>query len=105
MRVLYLDSDGPLGGASRSLFEVVRPLSAGDVDPYFVAVQGTALDFYSQIARDTVVTRGLTKFDNTRYSYYRGVRWLILIRGSISLSPSSPCCARACAGRLSISST
>jgi glycosyltransferase involved in cell wall biosynthesis len=80
MKVLYLDSDGPLGGASRSLFEVVRPLSVGAVDPYFVAVQGTALDFYSQIAKDVVVTRGLTKFDNTRYSYYRGVRWLILIR-------------------------
>lgn len=80
MRVLYIDSDGPLGGASRSLFEVVRPLAAGSVDPYFVAVQGTALGFYSQIARDMVVTRGLTKFDNTRYSYYRGIRWLILLR-------------------------
>lgn len=78
--MLYLDSDGPLGGASRSLFEVVRPLSAGAVDPYFVAVQGTALDFYSQVARDMIVTRGMTKFDNTRYSYYRGVRWLVLIR-------------------------
>ncbi len=80
MRVLYLDSDGPLGGASRSLFEVVRPLSAGEVDPYFVAVKGTALGFYSQIARDIIATRGLTKFDNTRYSYYRGVRWLIPLR-------------------------
>src|ERR1041384_7425395 len=77
LKVLYLDSDGPFGGASRSLFEVVRPLSVGAVDPYFVAVQGTALDFYAQIAKDVVVTRGLTKFDNTRYSYYRGVRWLI----------------------------
>jgi glycosyltransferase involved in cell wall biosynthesis len=55
-------------------------LSAGDVDPYFVAVSGTALNFYSQIAKDMIVTRGLTKFDNTRYSYYRGIRWLILIR-------------------------
>ena len=80
MRVLYLDSDGPLGGGSRSLFEVVRPLSAGEVDPYFVAVKGTALGFYSQVARDMVVTRGMTKFDNTRYSYYRGVRWVILLR-------------------------
>jgi len=80
MRVLYLDSDGPLGGASRSLFEVVRPLSAGEVDPYFVAVKGTALGFYSKIAKDIIATRGLTKFDNTRYSYYRGVRWLILLR-------------------------
>jgi glycosyltransferase involved in cell wall biosynthesis len=80
MRILYIDGDGPLGGASRSLFEVVRPLSAGEVDPYFVAVQGTALEFYNQVARDSVTTRGLTKFDNTRYSHYRGVRWLILLR-------------------------
>lgn len=80
MRVLYLDSDGPLGGASRSLFELVRQLATNGVDPYFVAVDGTALNFYSQVAKDMVVTRGLTKFDNTRYSYYRGVRWLILLR-------------------------
>lgn len=80
MRVLYLDSDGPLGGASRSLFEAIHPLSAGAVEPYFVAVEGTALSFYSQVAKDIIATRGLTKFDNTRYSYYRGVRWLILIR-------------------------
>ncbi|WP_259265533.1 glycosyltransferase family 4 protein [Bradyrhizobium centrosematis] len=69
-----------MGGASRSLYEVVRPLSADSVEPYFVAVEGTALNFYSQIAKDMVVTRGLTKFDNTRYSYYRGLRWLIVIR-------------------------
>lgn len=80
MKVLYIDSDGPLGGASRSLFEAVRPLSAGAVDPYFVAVEGTALEFYRQIARDNVTTRGLTKFDNTRYSHYKGVRWLVVLR-------------------------
>jgi hypothetical protein len=80
VKVLYIDSDGPLGGASRSLFEVVRPLSKGSVDPHFVAVEGTALEFYRQIARDSVTTRGLTKFDNTRYSHYRGVRWLVLLR-------------------------
>ncbi|MGX4803506.1 glycosyltransferase family 4 protein [Bradyrhizobium guangdongense] len=80
MKVLYVDGDGPLGGASRSLFEIVRPLATDAIEPYFVAVEGTALNFYSQIAKEMVVTRGLTKFDNTRYSYYRGVRWLILIR-------------------------
>lgn len=80
MRVLYIDADGPLGGASRSLFEVVKPLSAGPVEPYFVAVRGTALKFYKQIAKDMVTPSGLSKFDNTRYSYYRGMRWLILLR-------------------------
>ena len=80
MRVLYIDGDGPFGGASRSLYEVVRALPKGSVDVYFVATQGTALNFYKQLAKDVVVVRGLTKIDNTRYSYYRGVRWLILLR-------------------------
>ena len=80
MNVLYIDGDGPFGGASRSLFEAVRALPPGSVEPYFVASRGTALDFYRQVAKDVVETRGLTKFDNTRYSYYRGVRWLVLLR-------------------------
>lgn len=85
MKVLYIDGDGPLGGASRSLFEVVRPLSSGHVEPHFVAVRGTALNFYKQIAKDIVTARGLSRFDNTRYSYYRGVRWLVLLRELLHL--------------------
>lgn len=80
LKVLYIDGDGPFGGASRSLFEAVRALPAGSVKSYFVASSGTALDFYKQIATDVIETRGMTKFDNTRYSFYRGVRWLILLR-------------------------
>lgn len=80
IKVLYIDGDGPFGGASRSLFEAVRALPAGSVEPYFVASQGSALDFYRQVAKDVVVTRGMTKFDNTRYSHYRGMRWLVLLR-------------------------
>ena len=80
MNVLYLDGVGPFGGASRSLFEAVRILSRGDVKPYFIAARGTALDFYSRIAADMVTTRGLTRFDNTEYSHYRGLRWLVLLR-------------------------
>lgn len=80
IRVLFLDGVGPFGGASRSLFEAVRALPEGAVEPYFVAQQGTALDFYSQVAKGVVATRGLTRFDNSRYSHYSGVRWLILLR-------------------------
>jgi len=80
IKVLYIDGDGPFGGASRSLFEAVRALPADSVEPYFVASRGTALGFYEQVAKEVVATRGMTKFDNTRYSYYRGVRWLVLLR-------------------------
>lgn len=80
IKILYIDGDGPFGGASRSLFEAVRSLPVDSVEPYFVAARGTALNFYEQVAKEVIATRGMTKFDNTRYSHYRGVRWLILLR-------------------------
>lgn len=80
MNVLYLDGVGPFGGASRSLFETVRALRSKGIKPYFVAANGTALDFYGQVAEELIATRGLTRFDNTHYSHYRGVRWLVLLR-------------------------
>lgn len=80
MRVLYIDGVGPFGGASRSLFEAVRALRDGGVHPHFVVAKGTALEFYGQVAEDLIATRGLTRFDNTHYSHYRGVRWLVLLR-------------------------
>lgn len=80
IRVLYVDGVGPFGGASRSLFEAIRAFPSGSVDGYFLAADGTALDYYRRVAKDVVVTRGLTRFDNTQYSHYRGIRWLVLLR-------------------------
>lgn len=80
MRVLYIDGVGPFGGASRSLFELVRAARPLGVQPYFLATKGTSLNFYSQIAEDLIAGRGLSRFDNTLYSHYRKVRWLILAR-------------------------
>lgn len=80
MNVLYLDGVGAFGGASRSLFEAVRALKSEGVKPYFLVANGTALNFYGQVAEDLITTRGLTRFDNTHYSHYRGIRWLVLLR-------------------------
>lgn len=80
LRVLYVDGVGPFGGASRSLFEGVRALPAGTVKPLFLVADGTALDFYRQLTDEFVITRGLTRFDNTRYSHYRGLRWMVILR-------------------------
>ena len=80
MKVLYIDAVGPFGGASRSLLESVQSLVAGSVEAYFVMQKGTATDFYGKVAKDIIATRGLTRFDNTRASHYRGIRWLVLLR-------------------------
>lgn len=81
MRILYIDGVGPFGGASRSLFETVRILKEQHgVSPHFLAARGSASVLYNQVAVDTVSTRGLSRFDNTEYSHYRGLRWLVLLR-------------------------
>ena len=85
MRVLYIDAVGAFGGASRSLYETLRAMPPGSVAPHFVVQRGTVLPFYREVAHDVIGTRGLTRFDNTRYSHYRGVRWLVPLRELLHL--------------------
>lgn len=80
INVLYIDGDGPLGGASRSLYELISAFEPETVLPYFLTSRGTASIFYKKISIDTISVRGMTKFDHTRYGYYRGWRWVILLR-------------------------
>lgn len=95
MKVLYIDGVGPFGGASRSLYEVVRALPKGEVDAYFVAARGTVVPYYSELATDIITGLGLTRFDNTQYSYYRGLRWLVVLREFAHLPSTVLAIARA----------
>lgn len=79
LRVLYLHLTGAFGGSSRSLYEAIRAFPAGQVEPVFVTQRGTVQQFFSQLGK-VYTTRGLTQFDDTRYSHYRGLRWLVLLR-------------------------
>jgi glycosyltransferase involved in cell wall biosynthesis len=79
LRVLYLHMIGPFGGASRSLFEAVGAFPAGAVEPFFVTQRGGVTRFFSRLG-EVIEARGMSQFDNTRYSRYRGIRWLVLLR-------------------------
>lgn len=80
LTVLYIDGVGPFGGASRSLFEMLRAGNRNMFRRLFLVQRGTASEYYTQVADDFVSSRGITRFDNTRFSHYRGVRWLVLLR-------------------------
>lgn len=79
IRVLYIHFTGAFGGASRSLFEALSEMSQEDVRPMFLTQHGTVIEFFSKLG-PVVSARGLSQFDNTRYSHYRGVRWVVLLR-------------------------
>jgi glycosyltransferase involved in cell wall biosynthesis len=79
MRVLYIHMTGAFAGGCRSLYEVVRALPKGEVSSFFVAPRGTVHDYFARIG-EVIETSAISQFDNTRYSYYRGLRWLVVIR-------------------------
>lgn len=87
MRVLYIHMTGAFAGGCRSLYEAVRALPAGEVQSLFVAPRGSVHDFLARIG-EVIETRGISQFDNTRYSYYRGLRWLVVLR-ELSFLPST----------------
>jgi len=80
MKVLYIDGVAQWGGASRSLTEVLNFCSSEIVEKYFVMCRGTVVPQYSKLATSAIIVNGLTRFDNTLYGYYRGLRWIILLR-------------------------
>jgi len=80
MNILYIDAVGPFGGASRSLYELVRGCEGSGLHPLFLATKGTSTDWYDQLSADVVVSRGLPRFDNTKHSYYRRLRWVLVFR-------------------------
>lgn len=87
MRVLYIHMTGAFAGGCRSLYEVVRALPEGEIESLFVAPRGSVHDFFSRLG-EVIEARGMSQFDNTRYSYYRGLRWLVLIR-ELAFIPST----------------
>lgn len=88
MNILYIGGVGPFGGASRSLYEAVKALPDGTVNAYFLMPSGTAMNFYQRVASDTLAVRGISRFDHTRATYYRGRRWLVLLREALNTFPT-----------------
>lgn len=86
IKVLYVCGVGPFGGSTKSLFELASELvRLQGVSPKFLAVNGSAVWYYKELSDDMVVVPGLTRFDNTMISHYRGIRWLIILREILHL--------------------
>jgi glycosyltransferase involved in cell wall biosynthesis len=61
------------------LYEAISNFPSGSVEALFVTQRGSVSGFFRRIG-EVIETVGLSQFDNTRYSYYRGTRWLVVLR-------------------------
>ena len=80
IRVLYIHPAASFGGASKSLIELWAVLRVNMVEGTVVCPAGTAAKSFSDAGLDVIETRGISQWDNTRYGFYRGIRWLVLLR-------------------------
>src|SRR5688572_25295195 len=85
LRVLYIHGCGTFGGASRSLITMIRAFPSGAVQPFIICPAGTAVDFFRETGAPVAVIRRFTQFDNSYEGYYRGRRWLVLLREMASV--------------------
>jgi len=77
---LFLHPAAAFGGASKSLIELFGCLRAYGVQGAVLTPSGTVCQAFAQAGMDVRRVRGLSQFDNTRYGYYRRLRWIILLR-------------------------
>ena len=71
---------GPFSGAARSLLRLLRGLPPGSVTPRLIMPRGQAADLFERAGYSVATVPGMTQFDCTRYGYYRGLRWVIVLR-------------------------
>ncbi|MGJ7575240.1 glycosyltransferase [Variovorax sp. RB2P76] len=79
IKILYVHCAGPFGGSSRSLYEMLKSIPPGECEFNFLCQAGTSNGYFSKLGRVFKVA-GLTQFDHGQYSYYRGLRWLVVLR-------------------------
>lgn len=71
---------GEFGGASRSLLDLIKSFPSESIDPRLLLKRGTVEHRFSENKVPTITARGLSQWNNTSFGYYRGARWLVLLR-------------------------
>ena len=80
MRVLYISHVGNLAGAARSLLELILSFPKNKIHPHIISPEGIFADEIRAKRIPIINTVGISQFDNTQYSFYRKLRWIIILR-------------------------
>lgn len=88
MKILFLQGVSAFGGSTKSLLELYLQLKTKGIDGTVVCPSGKSEKLLSNSGMKTCRVLGLPQFDNTLYGYYRGFRWIILIREFVFLIPA-----------------
>jgi glycosyltransferase involved in cell wall biosynthesis len=80
LTVLYIHATAAFGGASKSLCELLQAMPPGTVNAVVLCPQGAAAEQFRRAGARVVTAHGVSRWDHTRYGFYRRMRWLVLLR-------------------------
>jgi len=86
--VLYIHHSGIFGGASRSLLELIGGFPQDAVTARLVTQRGAVAALARAAGMDVIEAMGITQLDHSRFGYYRGRRWLVLLREVAYIFPT-----------------
>src|SRR4051812_10660654 len=86
LRVLVLHSSPVFGGMSKSLIELLTGIGDDVVAVTVVCPEGGAAERFRSAGMEVIPVAGLSQLDDTRIGFYRGLRWIVLLR-EIALIP------------------
>ncbi|MCX8058996.1 MAG: glycosyltransferase [Spirochaetes bacterium] len=88
IKILYLHTCPTIGGSSRSLVLLYKELIKYNVEGIVLTSKGEVINYYKNNGFKVYIIKWLSQFDNTEYSYYKGIRWLVFIRELFYFIPS-----------------
>ena len=88
LKILYIHHAADFGGASRSLMELLLAFPEGHVNSIVMCPKGQFFNILRNYKINVFPVLGISQFDNTLYSHYRGFRWFILLRELTYLIPT-----------------
>ena len=77
LRVLYVHPFAAHGGATKSLAEMIKAFPLGSVRGTVIVPAGAATELLAALGLEVILVRGIAQWDDTRFGYYRRLRWLI----------------------------
>ena len=69
-----------MAGSSKSLYEILESLPDSKIKKHVICPSGQFANILKSKKIPHIITLGVFQFNNTKYSFYKKLRWLILIR-------------------------
>lgn len=84
-KILYLSPFFAYGGATKSLIELLTAFKSSQISAHVVVGKGISKRGWFSENIELTEAAGLVQWDNTRFGYYRRLRWLILLRELVNV--------------------